>query len=124
MSATGGLRDAPQAAQLIGDDLLLKLGLARIGDVLPLTAAARLRAEVGAGRHNAVRAGIQHLQQPRPRPTLPLLDDLDPHALAGDGIRHKDGFPCVPTDRLTTVSDRVQVNFDGLLHVCALLRDR
>ncbi len=124
----GRICDAAQAMQLIGDDLLLELGLARVGDVLPLTAAARIRRcggvrpKVGARRRNAIGAGLQHIQQPRPRPAIPLLDDLDPHTLAGDGVGHEDGLAAVPADGLTPVGDGVELDFDGLRHHCSLLR--
>ena len=92
--------DAAEAAQLIRDDLLLELGLARVGDVLPLTAAAgvRSRAEVGAGRCHAIRAGFQYVQHRAACPTIPLLDDLDPHTLAWDGVGYEDGLATVSAD--------------------------
>ena len=109
---------------MIGDDLLLEFGLARIGDVLPLAAATgvRRRAEVGAGRRDAIGAWFQHVQEPGARPTIPLLDDLDSYTLARDGVRHEDGLARVPADGLTPVGDGVEVDFDGLRHVCTLLR--
>ncbi len=103
-------RHVPQPAQLVGDDLTLQLGLALVGDVLPLAASARLgpRPEIGAGRNHPVRAGMQDVEQTGTRPAILLLDDFDTHALTGDGVRHEDSLAAVPADRFPTVRDRVK----------------
>src|SRR5690606_22592292 len=97
-------------------DGLLELSLALIPDVLPLAAATLAGAEIGAGRLDPVRAGLQHLDQAGARPAFLFLDNLGAHTLAGDGVGHEDRLARVPPDAFTAVRDGInyQIHVDDL----------
>jgi len=113
----GRLRQPPQPVQLVRDDLLLELSLPLVGNVLPLAAATQVLPEIGTGRLDPVRAGLQHPDEPAARPTLFLLQDLDGHAFSGYGVRHEYDLAGVPADRLAAMCDGIQGELDDLFHL-------
>ena len=97
--------DETEPAELVGDDFGFQHQLPLIANVLPLTAAALAGSEVGTGWLDAVGRCLQDVHEPGSRPARLLLDDLDFHDLAGDGVGHENDLAFMLAKGLAAVGD-------------------
>src|SRR2546422_555394 len=84
----GRVGEAPDTPKLLSNDVRLQLKLARIGDVLPLAAAAA--AEILARRLDAIGRGLQNFDCPSQKHSRALAFDFYDGALAGYAVVGED----------------------------------
>ena len=109
-----GVGDAPDAPELVGDDLGLETQLSPVVDVLPLATPAAGRAEVGAGWRDTVRGGFHDVDQASEGVASSVLADLGAHRLARQRIGDEDDALIVPTQGCTAMGDGRQLKGEGL----------
>ena len=109
----GGIDDAADLSELVGENLLLDLALLFVGDVLELAAAAY--AEVWAPRLHALRRGSQDFHDLRDDVRGMFFTNLNDDPLARDSVRSEHDLAVVASsDGFALVTGALKLNGDAL----------